>query len=585
MNQALKRLKRYYSGFSLRKKIMMSFVLVILALSVSLSSFLYKQSFDFLEGRNKSTFTQMIHQTASSLNSLFSGVEDISRIVGSTDTLRAVLHKDINEEYPLSQQLDDYSSISKLLAVNSFNENVSKVRLYCANSAIYVNENVNFFDIDAIRNEQWFKRTSFLNGGPIWIWQEGNLFCSRSIVDYYREDSVIGILQISLKQDSITDVLNNVLRFSQGDITLVDIDGSAVFPMGEQASALGTYINEYMDTSFISNEIVDYKGNKESVFCSKLSNGWGLIATLPSETFYSSRFKLMLNTIIIALAAIILAMLLTNLIVKNQTNRIQKIVKFMNHVDINSDDSMQEKYNDEITEIQKSFNKMLSTTRKSIQVAEHANKLKKEADYTIWQEQIKPHFLYNCLDSINWISIEHHVPEIAKMSRLLGKFFRLSLSGGSQITSLSDELEHMKTYIEIMQIRFDGNIFVNYDIQPGLEKLQVLKLILQPIVENAILHGISNREAQEGTITIRVNIDGENLYINIMDNGIGMRTEKLGELLTAINNLEGRTGYGLRNVNQRIRLYFGESYGISIESIYDVGTTVSVHLPIIHEGT
>lgn len=182
----------------------------------------------------------------------------------------------------------------------------------------------------------------------------------------------------------------------------------------------------------------------------------------------------------------------------------------------------------------------------------------------------------NCLDSINWMALERGSGEISRMARLLGKFYRLSLSGGRQTVSLENEVEHSKIYVEIMQIRFDGQIRMRYQVEEGTLAQQVPKLILQPLLENAIRHGISCRESQEGTIRVRVFTRGDFLVLEVTDTGAGMDKETLGALRASLSSAQGSIGYGMRNVDRRIRFAFGEGSGLRVRSIARRGTKVEV---------
>lgn len=560
---------------------MIYLIMVILILSGSFIILFNYKSYSIIEEKNKSTLVQMLQQTSLSLNHLFYSIEDVSKILASSNVLRDILIKNVSQDYTLSQQIDDYRTLSKYFADNSFNKNVDKINLYCANTAIYTKENINFFNLDVARQQSWFERMHFLNGGPLWINQKENIFCSRGILDYYMENSMIGAIQISFKQQSVNEVMEKILPITFGEIALIDLNKEIVSLLGARKSVFEDYLKSYYlnkDEKFEA--ILDDAEIESFVMFTPLSNGWVLAATLPKKTFLEEKKAFFISTIFISIIVILLAMLLTHIVLKNQTNRIDRIVSFMTTVDIHSSRYINEKYNDEITRIEAGLNQMLRTTRDSIASAKKANRLKKEADYNLLQEQVNPHFLYNCLDSINWMSAVRGAPEISRMCFLLGKFFRLALSGGHQFISLSDEIEHVKMYVEIMQMRFDGQISVNFDINVELNKYKIIKLILQPIVENAILHGISNREEAEGTILISIIAQSKILYISVEDDGMGMDEDRLSCLIEAIKNHNDGIGYGLRNVHQRMQLYFGKEYGIEIQSKYGIGTKVDIHMPL-----
>ncbi len=221
-------------------------------------------------------------------------------------------------------------------------------------------------------------------------------------------------------------------------------------------------------------------------------------------------------------------------------------------------------------------------------VSEHEDKRRKEFDAL--QSQINPHFLYNTLDIIVWM-IENEKPEQAvKVVIALARFFRISLSKGKSIITLGDELEHVRNYLMIQQMRYKNKFTYSIEAPEELLGLASLKLMLQPMVENAIYHGMEFMDG-EGEIRIRAWRAEGDLYISIEDNGLGMTEEQVKGLFEPESGREprfggrrgasGSSGIGVKNVNERIRLYFGPDYGLSIWSEPDEGTRVTAHLPAV----
>ena len=214
-------------------------------------------------------------------------------------------------------------------------------------------------------------------------------------------------------------------------------------------------------------------------------------------------------------------------------------------------------------------------------VAEHESKRKSEFDTL--QSQINPHFLYNTLDIIVWMIENEQKAEAVKVVTALARFFRISLSKGRSIIPVKDELEHVRNYLMIQQMRFKNKFTYRIESEPETMELASLKLMLQPLVENAIYHGMEFMDG-DGEILVRTFLEGGELIFTISDNGLGMTREQVEGLLkeqTAHVSSKRGSGIGVKNVNERIRLYFGEQYGLSIESEPDEGTTIRIHLPAI----
>lgn len=175
--------------------------------------------------------------------------------------------------------------------------------------------------------------------------------------------------------------------------------------------------------------------------------------------------------------------------------------------------------------------------------------------------------------------MEHGADDINDIVEKLARFFRLSLSSGKEMVPLRDEIEHIKLYVDIQNKRFDNSIYLNIDIEEEILDFYTINLILQPLVENSILHGVNEKEVKKGDISIVGYQDIESLVIEVSDNGIGMSQEKIKEILSG----EMSDGYGVRNVNERLTIRFGQTYGLRYISIPNEGTTAIVRIPIIRD--
>lgn len=204
----------------------------------------------------------------------------------------------------------------------------------------------------------------------------------------------------------------------------------------------------------------------------------------------------------------------------------------------------------------------------------------RKAEFELLQAQINPHFLYNTLDTIVWLAEAGDQKRVVSMVGNLSDFFRTSLNQGKDIISIREELTHVRSYLEIQQVRYQDILRYEITVPEDLYEYKIPKITIQPLVENALYHGIKNKRGQ-GTITITGERSENGFALYVRDNGIGMTQERLNEVRAGIQKLSytGKEIYGLYNVNERIRLNFGETYGISIESTYGEGTCVSISLP------
>jgi two-component system sensor histidine kinase YesM len=240
---------------------------------------------------------------------------------------------------------------------------------------------------------------------------------------------------------------------------------------------------------------------------------------------------------------------------------------------------------DEITELGLSFNIMVGKIKELLdaKIEEHENL--KKAELRALQAQINPHFLYNTLDTIIWMAEARRIDQVVELVRVLSRFFRITLSKGKDWITVREEVEHVESYLAIQKMRYRDILDYQVDMPDDMRDGQMLKLTLQPLVENALYHGIKNKR-NGGAIVVRGRrLDDQRLQIQVEDNGIGMTPEQLAQIRAILDTEAGgavvaESGYGINNVNQRIKLYYGAEYGLSIESEYRRGTCVSLIIPL-----
>ena len=234
----------------------------------------------------------------------------------------------------------------------------------------------------------------------------------------------------------------------------------------------------------------------------------------------------------------------------------------------------------EIGELSQSFGHMVVQIQQLMEKVREEEITLRKAELRALQAQINPHFLYNTLDAIGWLCEEERTQDAVEMVNALAKLFRISISKGHEMITVEKELEHARSYLKIEKFRYKQFTY-SFDIEEECLQYYCNKITLQPIIENAIYHGL-DRMVDEGEIQIGVHSRGENLVFTVEDNGIGMTKEQCREILEG--SAGDKTGIGIRNVNNRIKIYFGEQYGIQIDSELDEGTKVTIVMPKIGEG-
>jgi two-component system sensor histidine kinase YesM len=236
----------------------------------------------------------------------------------------------------------------------------------------------------------------------------------------------------------------------------------------------------------------------------------------------------------------------------------------------------------ELSVVGESFNRMAQQITILIEDIREEQIYNRNMEQKLLQAQINPHFLYNTLDNILWLSEAGRKEEVQALVMSLSQFFRTTLSGGRDIITLREEISHVEAYLQIQKFRYQDILSYEIDVPQDLMEVPVIKMTLQPIVENALYHGIKNKRGM-GLLTITAFEENSFVCIRVSDNGIGMKEEDLQKVQEMVNGTrppeEDNTGFGLANAAQRLRLNFGEAYRIQIESVYGEGTSVTVYNP------
>ena len=244
---------------------------------------------------------------------------------------------------------------------------------------------------------------------------------------------------------------------------------------------------------------------------------------------------------------------------------------------------------DEITELGMSFNIMIGRIRELLDSKIKEQENLQKAEFRTLQAQINPHFLYNTLDTIIWLAESKKTDQVIDIVRALSKFFRITLSKGKDWITIREEIERTQSYLTIQKMRYRDILDYRIEVDETILDGTILKLTLQPLVENALYHGIKNKRSG-GTIIVRAaRVNGDEVLLEVEDDGVGLTSYKLGQIQARLNDDTGEvnlqeTGFGLENVSKRIRLYYGKEYGLAIKSEYQCGTRVSLVIPLKMES-
>ncbi|MBU5485861.1 sensor histidine kinase [Clostridium sp. MSJ-11] len=326
--------------------------------------------------------------------------------------------------------------------------------------------------------------------------------------------------------------------------------------------------------------------NDTTVFFSSVpyTEDWLLCIMIENSMIHEQTNSIINLTIVMGIILLLTATLLAIAISGSIVKPIQRLKENMVEVSNGNLHSYYKiEHNDEISILGQVFNKMVADIKNLINQVYQVQAQKRSTELKALQSQINPHFLYNTLDTVQWKALEYDAFEVADMINSLSGFFRISLSDGKEFITITDEAEHVKSYLEIQKMRYKDKISYHIDVDDSVEQYLIPKLIIQPLVENSIYHGLKLRK-QNGTIYINISTEEGYLIIQVIDNGLGMDSEQLTILRKNLAQSIESDHYGLYNINERLKLAFGEKYSIIIESEFEIGTKVLLKIPVISEG-
>ncbi|HBM46593.1 MAG TPA: sensor histidine kinase [Lachnoclostridium sp.] len=395
-----------------------------------------------------------------------------------------------------------------------------------------------------------------------------------------------GILLIDITYGSLKQLLDSITMGNHGYLYMISSGGQLIYHPQMQLIDAGQLEENiqaavgYRDGNYRES----YQGRIRDVTVKSVGyTGWKLVGVTPEQDSYLNTLKTKLFMVFLVGLFLLILMIINASISSRITVPIRELEKSVNALETgNLDAEVYQGGSYEIRHLGRSIGDMAKQIKVLMQdiVAEHESKRKSEFDTL--QSQINPHFLYNTLDIIVWMIENEQKSEAVKVVTALARFFRISLSKGKSIITVRDELEHVRNYLMIQQMRFKNKFTYTIDAAPEVLGLASLKLMLQPLVENAIYHGMEFKDG-DGIIAVTVVQKEDGLWFTIQDNGLGMTEEQVESLLTEHAHVSSKrgSGIGVKNVNERIRLYFGNEYGLSIESEPDEGTTIRIHLPAV----
>lgn len=585
--------KKLYNGHIKNKLLGMYFFLLLIPLGCFSIVTFSKLSY-MMHDQTLSAATKTFSNTQFMMEENFRQIDEMMNTLAKNKLIYRMATTDLSG-YPIYNQLIDSKTLVEIFKHFRDVTNVERISFYVNNESIYAGQNKEIFKLESIQNKDWFVKAS--ESKKVNYWFDPELFQDTS----EEEKECFSMVRLLYDPSDLSEILA-VLRIEISKKYFMDlairtpVTENSSFFLIEQNRLLVTS-NKHFDKGFyttlflrMSNETQEQWHEtligKEKYFyryASISDTQWYMVSVIPYEDVYGEITRLIVSLLLLVIVvggmvyciAYALSSLTLNRVIK-LTQSIQKVEEGDMSITIQAEGT------DEIGVTMQAFNNMMQRINILMQEKEEAGKAIKSLELKALQAQINPHFLYNSLDLINCIAIDREIPEIVTMVKALGQFYKISLSRGRDCISIKEELRHVELYVQILNLRFNQRVELMIQADEKLMQYKVIKIILQPIVENAIIHGIFEKASGEGMILVTVLEEGEDICLNVQDDGIGMSEMTFKKHFNFDKSMEQqRSGYGVRNVHERIKLAYGDKYGITCTSKIDSGTIVTLRIPKI----
>lgn len=564
----MKKLLHWFNGIKLRYKLAIFYSLFCFLPVMLLFWLSFLQMRSIIDDKGKMNLQSYLQQSVSSMDRTLDGYNSLSDYIAFDRTLAEVFSMEYGTPYEQYEQLTQ--KVDPILRTASyFHGGMQQITIYTDNGM--VKHDTTVAPVSEIEETDWYQKT-LEHPGLNWFanYQEETLFSARKLAFSGAREGV-NILYMDVDYQKLFTPYAETL-ISECGLYITDQDGKLVF---EESRFSGK--NQNYDLTY--SEFLEQRdrGSTDYIILCEQSNTTGWTVWLYQPVGLAGEAMRPIGvmagvTILICIFTAVLAYFITSGMV---SSRIERLTHFMQEVQEGSMDmQMESDDRDEIGMLYRGFGSMMKRIRTLINEVYLSKITQKEAELKALQAQINPHFLYNTLSLINWKALAAGEEDISRMTLALSTFYRTALNRGRNVLQVETELSNTRAYLEIQSMLHDGDFDYEIEAQTEILQCESLNLILQPLVENAIHHGIEEKTDGRGKITVRGWKEDNCVWFMVEDNGVGMEQEVADKILT----MESK-GYGVRNVDERIRLCYGEKYAMKVESVVGKGTKMTIHFP------
>jgi len=580
---------------SIQFKLCMYFLIIIIVPLLAIGMFSFWKFKDIISQKTIQSTQQLVDQTTRNLDFVLNEVEKVTFTIFAEKQIRNILQKGPAED--LKEKLYRKDIIQYILYNSiTYRDDMDSIFIIDEERNIYYS--AKDFDIANDIRIRWlldYSKVFDANGKVVWLethldeFAEGSpkyVISAARVLKNFENSRRLGLLIANIEEQKLNDICNKVEIGKTSETYLVNNSGKIISHTNKKK------INQFLEKKMLSNFTSKrgnfiFKSENEHlliVYSKSDYTGFITISQIPMTEILKDTVNIKCFIIYTGIATIIAAFLIALMFSSSITNPIKNLVQNMKNTE-NGDFSIRIKVSGsaEIQSLNRGFNRMVEKVEELISRVYAEQNAKKEAELQALQAQINPHFLYNTLNSIKWMALFHNMQNISEMVSALTNLLHNSISNSKDFITIKEELKSLNDYVLIQKYRYNDKFQVTFEYEESILEYRILKLLLQPIVENAIFHGIENKKGN-GNIKIMINTFGDKIKFVIQDDGIGMTTDTIERVMDKkanAQNQRGFSGIGIRNVDERIKLHFGEDFGLRIYSTLGAGTTVEVCIPLL----
>lgn len=591
-------IKNYLLSLPYRVKLILVFSLLILLTASILGSITYYQFAKSSQNKTEEYQIQLADQINQHLNRYLKEMQIISLSPFYDQEVLDILQShqtpsDVTSFPPAAERVPMWRYISSLIHMRN---EISGIHIMANDGTIFSNLDSNTVLLKVFETDNdWINRIKKADGEWVllplhkpnyYLNKDTSVFSVARLIRDPSSHEPLGIIKIDLKQELINEIVSN--SNAKSHIFILDKNNEFIYPNKEDKLIESSFLSEIENIKVNNYTNIPIDGTDYMMVYHQSSySGVKTIMLTPRSSVFSEVNHLRKVIILVVIVGILISFLLGFLLSKPLVGSIHTLRKAMGKVEKgNFAQRVTIKSNDEIGELGKGFNLMINEIDRLVSEVYKTSLREKEAEIRALQSQMNPHFLYNTLESINMLAITKGNLEVSDMVSSLGKLLRYTIDNSSKIITLDEELSFIRSYVAIQKVRIGENLQYTEDIEPNLNKVLLPKLVLQPLVENAIVHGLFQ---QGGHIFIKAYVERGFLKISIRDNGKGITELELTKLKRLIENQhtvssEKHNGIALTNVHERLQLLYGKQFGITIDGREQNGFSVTLILPIQRMG-